>query len=271
MSLDQTNHFGFDASYAAAQARRYLPLIRRYFRSRIEGLERVPDGRTFIGVGNHGGGIMMPDVALLLFTLCSEPRETPVLFLTHQQMLKAAPRLFGRFFRGVGAIGASADNARRALSSGCAVQIYPGGDRDVFRSFARRNEIRFADRKGYVRLALESGRPILPVVSAGAHESIVVLSEGRAIARLLGLSRKRIHVFPVILGAPFGLWLGYLPGYLPLPAQITLRILPEITLDGASPSDADRPSVVDEIDREVRARMQAALDDLGHRRSFFVG
>ena len=68
---------------------------------------------------------------------------------------------------------------------------------------------------------------VVPVVSVGAHETLLVLWDGAPLARALGLDRsRRLQVFPLLLALPWGLFLGVPPLYLPLPAHIEMRVLP---------------------------------------------
>ncbi len=128
------------------------------------------------------------------------------------------------------------------------------------RSFTRRNKVVFAGRKGYVELAREAGVSIVPVVCVGGHEALVVLWDGASLARRLGLDRRfRLQTFPLSLSLPWGLWLGPLPGYVPLPAKISVRVLPPV-----SPDDGD----VDAVDARVRESMQCAADALARGRRF---
>ena len=56
--------------------------------------------------------------------------------------------------------------------------------------------------------------------------------------------------FPITLSIPWGLFVGPLPGYIPLPARVRQRVLDPIDPDGD----------VDTVDRHVRAELQRAVD-----------
>jgi hypothetical protein len=107
-----------------------------------------------------------------------------------------------------------------AVLRGVGVLIdYPGGDYDVFRPWSERNRTDFGDRLGFVRLALRTQVPVVPAVSVGAHETLVVLSRGTHIAKDLGLDRLfRIKVMPLVLGPSFGIVPGGIPTW-PLPVE----------------------------------------------------
>ena len=255
--------------YDPAFVRQHTPWLRRvlhgYFRARIEGLEGLAD-RPFLGVGTHNGSILMPDMLVWVSAYHTAGRKTPLVTLAHD-LLFAADQPLSRALSRLGGVRADPEAALAALRQGYAVQVYPGGDYDSSKPFWRRHEVTFAGRRGYVRLALRGGVPIVPIVSIGAHETLLVLSDGVWLARMLGLrQRMRLAALPLQLCLPWGLVLGTPPGYLPLPAQITIRVLPAIELHGLSPRDAEDDRIVAQIDAEVRARMQAALSDMARDR-----
>lgn len=261
-------------AYDPEFVRRHTPWLRRlihgYFRARIEGLEQVPD-RPFLGVGTHNGSILMPDMLVWVSAYHTAGRQTPLLTLSHD-MLFSREHGLSRALAKLGGMRAQPEAALRALQSGYAVQVYPGGDYDSSKPFWQRHQVCFAGRVGYVRLALRAGVPIVPVVSIGAHETLFVLSDGTRLSRLLGLrERYRLAALPLQLCLPWGLVLGTPPGYLPLPAQITIRVLPPIPLTGIAPSAADDDQQVARIDAEVRGRMQEALTGLARERIWLWG
>jgi 1-acyl-sn-glycerol-3-phosphate acyltransferase len=233
--------------------------LHTWFRVDVQGMEHLPPG-PFLGVGNHSGGVMIPDTLVWIGTYHTSGRQPPLVTLAHDAMFDAYPRPLASALAKLGAVRARREVAVEALRQGYAVQVYPGGDHDACRSFSRRNEVVFAGRKGYVALAREAGVPIVPVVCVGGHEALVVLWDGASLARRLGLDRRlRLKTFPLSLSLPWGLWLGPLPGYVPLPARISVRVLPPL-----SPDDGD----VDAVDARVRKAMQCAVDELARGRRF---
>ena len=113
-------------------------------------------------------------------------------------------------FSQAGVIPASREGVTAALSAGCDVIIWPGGDVDAMRNWRRRDEAVLGGRHGFVRQAIRSGVPIVPVASVGGYDTALILSEGRWIANWLdrgsGLKAKlRGSQLPIVLGVPFGL------------------------------------------------------------------
>src|SRR3954471_5933686 len=151
---------------------RVLPMFRwyaqHYVRLAPSGLEHLGNEPALL-VANHNGGICGPDLPAPLATLwgCLGP-EAPLYALAHDFAMRQLTPL-GRVLQKFGALRASPENARRALSRGAQVLVYPGGDIEAYRHFSRRDAIVLGRRRGYVRLARELGVPIQPIVVQGAH------------------------------------------------------------------------------------------------------
>jgi 1-acyl-sn-glycerol-3-phosphate acyltransferase len=232
-----------------------------YFRAEVRGLERIPEDRAVLLVGNHSGGNLTPDTGV--FTLAFSTYfgvERRFYQLAHNLVLSwpGLSRL-----RRYGTVAASPENADRALDSGAALLVYPGGDYEVHRPSWESAKVDFGGRKGFIRLALEKDVPIVPVVSVGGQETALFLTRGERLARLLMLDRMlRLKVLPLSLAIPWGLNVGDLLGHVPLPAKITIQVLPPIDLRGEYGEQPDLGEVYD----GVLARMQSTLDRLQEER-----
>lgn len=251
----------FDPSFLERHGPWMQQAVRTYFRSECFGLERLPKA-PFLGVGNHSGAVMIPDTFVWLAHYFSTAPQKWMLTLAHDAMFDVYPAKLARALAKLGGIRAGPGVAHEALRRGHPVMVYPGGDFDACRSFARRNEIVFAGRKGYVALAREAKVPIVPIVSIGGHETLFILNDGTRLARLLGLDKRfRLRALPLSLSLPWGLWLGPMPGFLPLPAKIDCEVLEPVDPSGDAAT----------VDLEVRTRMQRALDALAARRRRWPG
>jgi len=101
------------------------------------------------------------------------------------------------------------------------------------------------------------------VVSIGGQETALFLSRGEWLSRLLRLDKLfRLKVLPISLALPWGINVGDMLGHLPLPAKITIQVLPPIHLRREFGRDPDLDEVYDEIIR----RMQRTLDALAAER-----
>ena len=111
------------------------------------------------------------------------------------------------------------------------------------RNWRKRDQAVLAGRKGFVRQAIRSGVPIVPVATIGGHDTVFVLSEGRFLARWTGLGKRlRGATMPIIAGFPFPLAVEILPAHLPLPAKIRTEFLDPIEVD-ARPRARQRQGV----------------------------
>ncbi|AGB24783.1 1-acyl-sn-glycerol-3-phosphate acyltransferase [Mycobacterium sp. JS623] len=261
--VDKPEIAKWDPGFTRQLTSRVGPLIKRYFRAEVRGLESIPQAGGALVVSNHSGGMFTPDV--LIFAPAFYEKfgfDRPVYTLAHWGVFMAN---IGDWLHRAGVIEASRENAAKALREGAIVLVFPGGDYDAYRPTMTENVIDFGGRTGYVRTAIESGVPIVPVVSIGAQETQLFIARGDSIARRLGLKRLRAEILPISFGFPFGLS-AILPPNIPLPSKIVTRVLEPIDITAEFGEDPD----VDEVDLHVRATMQKALDELASERRYPV-
>ena len=160
--------------------RRLLPLMEllgSYFDAEVRGLEHVPATGPVLLVGNHSGGVLTPDTSVLFAAWYrTQGLERPLIGLAFDAAFGVPG--FRALMRRIGEVPANRENARRALEAGLTVLVYPGGEHEVFRPWRDRNRIDFNDRKGFVRLAIRLGVPVVPVVGHGGHSSTIILTRG---------------------------------------------------------------------------------------------
>jgi len=232
-----------------------------WFRGEVRGLGNIPDSGPVLLVGNHSGGNMTPDT--IVFTLAFNTYfgvERTCYQLAHNLVL-SMPALGS--LRKFGTVAASPENARKALRSGAALLVYPGGDYEVHRPSWQANRVDFNRRKGFIRLALQENVPIVPVVSIGGQETALFLTRGERLAHLFALDRLfRLKVLPISLALPWGLNIGDMLGHVPLPAKITVETLPPIDVRAEFGPDPN----VDEVYDSVIRLMQDTLDALAAER-----
>jgi 1-acyl-sn-glycerol-3-phosphate acyltransferase len=237
-----------------------------YFRAEVRDLGNVPADRPVLLVGNHSGGNVIVDT--FVFSLAFSTFfgvERPFHQLAHN--LAIAWPLAGDMLRKSGTLSASHEHAEEALAGGAPVLVYPGGDWETHRPSWESGKIDFAGRDGFIRLALDAGVEIVPVVSIGGQETALFLTRGAGLARALRLDRlARLKVLPISIALPWGLNIGDFAGHVPLPAKITIEVLPPIDLEREFGPDPD----IDEVYDHVTSQMQEALDGLAAERRFPV-
>lgn len=228
--------------------------VRRYHRLEVSGDLSMPTEPTLF-VANHGfGGIVDLHVLAVLAALEDMAVDRPVTILTHQVAWTLG---VGKLLEPLGSRPASRSAALEALADGHHVLVFPGGDLDAFKARSDRDRILFGGRSGFARLAAEAGVPIRPIVSSGAGDTLLVLSDGQGLARTLRLDKLlRLKALPVTVSVPWGLnvgLVGLLP-YLPLPAQVRTRVL--------EPMLGEAGESTDNVAARVATSMQMTLSDL---------
>jgi 1-acyl-sn-glycerol-3-phosphate acyltransferase len=228
-----------------------------YFRGEVRGLHRIPEKGPVLLVGNHSGGNLTPDS--LVFSLAFNTYfgvERPFYQLAHN-LVVSMPGL--GWMRKHGTVAANPENATKALDSGAALLVYPGGDYEVHRPSWESAKVDFGRRKGFIRQALEREVPLVPVVAIGGQETALFLSRGEGLAKLLGLDRMfRLKVLPISLALPWGINVGDMLGHLPLPAKITVEVLDPIDVR----EEYGREPDLDEAYDDILGRMQRTLTAL---------
>lgn len=238
-----------------------------YFRVKSDGWEHVPATGKLLMVGSHNGGLAAPDTVMVAFDwLRRFGVNRPAYALMEPLSWQVSPAV-ARLAAQVGAVQANSSMAISALRQDAAVLIYPGGLQDVFRPYALRQQIYFHDSKGFIKLALLESAPIVPVVSHGAHSSLMVLAD--FYPQLQWLHQQGMPwpfgidplTFPIYLGLPWGLAVGPWPN-IPLPVQIHIRVCPPVVFERYGREAAHDERYIDACYQHVCNLMQSELDQL---------
>ena len=223
-----------------------LPLVTRYvnyFSPEVRGQEHLPATGPGLVVGNHSNLFYMPDAWVVgLEIIRRRGLDQPAYRCSATTCSSASPW----WARSSGASERSPPAGRRpsrdwpVVGSSSCTRVATGRRRCPW---TERNRVDLGGHRGFVRLALRTGVPVVPVVTHGSHDAIVVVSRGERLARMLGLHRLRIQVFPIFL-APFGLTTVLTPP-LPMPSSITVEFLPPLDWSAYGPESADDEEIVD--------------------------
>jgi len=256
-----------DPGFVRAQRHVWNLFQDHYFRMDTEGWHRLPDPPALI-VGVHAAGIFPVDAWMFGLHWFRRFGEQRIMHGTAHEVLMATP-VVGTYFRMMGVMSASPETVSAALEAGRDVIVCPGGDVDSLRPWRERDKVKLAGRRGFVKQAIKSGVPIVPLATSGGMDTMFTLTEGKGLARLLGLNKlARAEALPLVLGLPWGIAPGVLP-FLPLPAKIRTELLDPIFLDD-DPDRVEDDEYVDAMYTEVEQRIQAGMDRLAARRSFPV-
>ncbi len=240
----ELNSAGFDRwGLHPETLRKFAPIMyvlyKKYFRVEATGLENIPEGRVLY-IGNHGGQIpldaMMAGLALLLE---SEPPRIARAMV--ERWVPTVPFVSSLFTR-IGAMIGDPNNCRDLLLHDQSVMVFPEGVRGSGKLFKDRYQLqRFGT--GFMRLALETNTPIIPVAVIGTEETYPSVMNLKRLAKLIGAP-----YFPV---TPFFPLLGPL-GLLPLPAKVTVRFGKPLYFEGKENESEDL----------IREKVQAVKDAL---------
>ena len=254
---------GPDWGFMDRQKYLWNPLMDYWFRMEIEGWEKLPDPPALL-IGIHSGAPFVWDAWTVGVQWWRHFGEDRPLHGTAHDALMALPVL-SAYFRRMGVLPAAPDSIASALAAGRDVALWPGGERDSLRPWTQRDEAVLAGRMGFIKLAIRSAVPIVPVATVGGPDSMPVIASGRRLAKLLALDRvARLKMFPIAIQAPWGVSPALLPE-IPLPTKIRTAFSDPIELDH-DPERAEDEDYVNAKYREVRASIQHGMDALARRR-----
>jgi 1-acyl-sn-glycerol-3-phosphate acyltransferase len=242
------NEFGFDPygmspSWWGGLLVPLVLLYRYYFRVETHGIERVPPGRVLV-VANHAGQLPF-DGAMLGTALLLEAEPPRIARPMGEFWIPSLPWLSIAAAR-TGALVGTPSNCVHMLENGECVTVFPEGVRGMNKLYSERYKLqRFG--LGFMRLALETNTPIVPVGIVGSEEQQPGLANLKGLARVLGMP-----AFPITPTFP---WLGPL-GLFPLPVKYRIHFGTPMTFQG-EPSDED--GAVEEKVDQVKAAIDALL------------
>lgn len=246
--------FGFNPRYIKYGIPFALFLYRKYFRTEVVGIKNVPAGRVLL-IANHSGQI--PIDGAVIVTAMIVDAEPPRMVRSMVETWVPTLPVLSWFFPRTGQIVGTRENCQRLLERDEPILAFPEGVRGVTKPFAKRYQLEEFGL-GFMRLALRTGSPVVPVAVVGAEEQVPSFYSFKPLAKLIGAPS-----FPI---TPFFPWLGPL-GILPLPVKYRLHFGKPMHFSG-DPEAEDE--VVGEKVKQVRRTIQRMLrDGLKARKNVF--
>jgi len=254
----KTNALGYDPwGFGPRESKLYYSLAYRlyqYFRPEIHGIENVPAGRVLI-VPNHSG--QLPLDGLVIAVACLLGAEPPRLVRAMVERWFPTLPVINQAFARSGAVLGDPINCRNLLAAENAILVFPEGAKGSGKTWDRRYKLeRFG--RGFMRLALQAGAPIVPVAVIGGEESIISIYNVEPLAKALNTPYFPISPLLPLLGPA---------AYLPLPVKFHVYFGEPMRFDG--PFD-DEDHVIEEKVQIVKSRVQEMVDEgLARRESVF--
>ncbi|MEM7447848.1 MAG: lysophospholipid acyltransferase family protein [Myxococcota bacterium] len=188
------NEVGFDPFGFDPETGRYVLAIaallhRRYFRSEVFGIENFPAGRALV-VANHSG--QLPIDGLMIGSAMMLDAEPPRFARSMVEKWTAQLPFVSTLFPRIGQVVGSPDNARRLLEREESILVFPEGARGIAKTFDRRYQLANFGL-GFMRLALETSTPVVPVAVIGGEEQYISIANLKPMAKLFGMPS-----FPVV-------------------------------------------------------------------------
>ncbi len=212
-----------------------LDLFTRYLRVTCEGSEKIPKDGPCIVIANHSG-FMGFDALMLGHQIFLKMKRVPriiahKLWFIHPDISIHASKM--------GMIPATLENGLKILEKDNILLLFPEGEEGNFKPTRLRYQLR-KFRRGYVRIALRTGAPIVPAIVIGAEETNITLSQIRWAKQLFGI------IIPVPLNV------------VPLPVKWHIRFLDPIYLE-KDPEKADDIQYVTKLSRQIRLNLQKEI------------
>jgi 1-acyl-sn-glycerol-3-phosphate acyltransferase len=224
---------------------------RAYFRAQVFDIERLPRGRVLL-VANHSGQI--PIDGLLLSAALLLDAEPPRLLRSMVDKWTQTVPFVSTFYSRTGQVVGVPENARRLLDLGEAILVFPEGMAGIAKDFTRRYQLTDFGT-GFMRLALETDTPIVPIAVIGGEEQYVSLGSSAFLSKALGI--PAVPILPQLL----------IPGgQFPLPTRYRIYFGEPMIFHG----DPDDDPLVEETVAQVRSKIQSMVDrGVKERKSIF--
>jgi 1-acyl-sn-glycerol-3-phosphate acyltransferase len=257
----ETDEWGFDPEVLQAVSPFLNFMYGTYWRVETSGLENIPDEGRVLLVCNHSGQIPW-DGAMVGTAVYNEHPAQRLVRTLYATWFPTLP-FFSALFTKLGQVLATEENGVRLLNKDELVAVFPEGYKGVGKLFKDRYRLARFGRGGFVRMALKTGAPMIPVSVVGAEETYISLAKSDFLARLIGFP-----YFPISITFP---WFGLL-GFVPMPTKWYIDIGEPIPTDHYGPGAANNMVLVSQLTDQTRNVVQNMIySRLSTRRSVFLG
>ena len=255
---ERLDQYGMDARFGERFAPVLDLLYASWWRTAVRDVNHVPERGPALIVANHAGVVPWDALVLREAVRRDHPAHRRLRPLLDDRECDLP--VVGPMFVRLGAVRASPQAAEALLSEGQLVGVFPEGSAGARKPWRERYRLQRFGR-GFVKLALRTGVPIIPCAIVGSEEASPGISRAGWLAERLGVP---------LIGKGAALRFGP-AAVLPLPSRWSLRFGPPVPLDDRGPADAQDTAVVNVLAERVRSTIQGMLEeDLAARGSVFL-
>lgn len=227
--------------------RLFMEVLKKYFRIEIEGAENIPHKGAVIIAPNHSGFSGF-DAMVLAYIIQQETKRIPRVMTHHLWFLTEKTALPAQK---MGFIEATFENGLSLLKKKHVVVLFPEGEQGNFKPSTKRYQLQ-EFKRGFVRMALKTGAPIVPTLVIGAEETHINLQQLKFSKFLRGL------VLPLPLNV------------IPLPAKWKIVFQKPIYLP-FGPEKVNDAEVCHDLANEIQESMQKKLNkEIKNRKSLYL-
>jgi 1-acyl-sn-glycerol-3-phosphate acyltransferase len=257
----ETDEWGLDMEIVQAITPFFTFLYKSYWRVQATGLENIPDEGRALLVCNHSGQLPWDGSMVGTAVYTEHPAQRLVRTL-YASWFPTLP-FFSALFTKLGQVLANDENGMRLLEQDQLVAVFPEGYKGIGKLYKDRYRLARFGRGGFVRMALRTGAPMIPVSIVGAEETYVSLARADFVAKAIGWP-----YFPLSLTFP---WFGLL-GFVPLPTKWYIDFGEPIPTDSYEPGAENNMMLVSQLTDQVRNVVQNMIyARLAQRKSVFFG
>lgn len=261
ITADEVDEFGYDQKFEDL----VLPLLKFFYNTwwRVEniGIRNIPESGRVLLVSNHSGALPYDGAMIKMGVQYNHPTNREVRPLVEDFAFHFP--FMGSVIQRIGGVRACQENATRLLGKEEVVAVFPEGVKGLGKYYNQRYQLQRFGRGGYVKLAMRTGSPIVPVAVIGAEEIHPMIGRAPILARAIGVPYLPITpTFPLM---------GLL-GAIPLPTKWYIVFGEPIPMDQYPASAVEDQILINKISEKIRATIQEMIYDvLKRRKSIWFG
>jgi 1-acyl-sn-glycerol-3-phosphate acyltransferase len=178
------DEYGTSKEHLRSALSAFAFLYRHYFTVETHGIEHVPSRGRAMLVGNHSGGIAID--AAMVIAACLLEMNPPRLAQTMTDKFLARMPFIGTWSSRMGQLTGLPQHAERLLEDERLLLVFPEGTRGTAKLYRDRHSL-VDFGTGFMRLALRTKTPIIPVAVLGGSEAFPTIANAYRMGQFFGV------------------------------------------------------------------------------------